>query len=165
MMLQVVMLRNSIKVCLICGLCASVQLVLAQAPVPIQLTADSVALDEGRSVYQGQVELRQGEMQILADQITVQQDAQQQPRRLIAVGKPVRFRHKAASGWIQAQAQRADYKVATEQLTLSGDVVLRQAGDVMKSDRVVYDRRRQVLKAGGAAAGKQRVQMTLQAAE
>jgi lipopolysaccharide export system protein LptA len=141
------------------------QLVSAQAPVPIQLTADSVALDEGRSVYRGQVELRQGEMHILADQITVQQDAQQQPRQLIAVGKPVRFRHKASSGWIQAQAQRADYKVATEQLTLTGDVVLRQAGDVMKSDRVVYDRRRQVLKAGIAAEGKQRVQMTLQAVE
>ncbi len=136
-----------------------------QAAVPIQLSADSVALDEQRSVYRGQVDLRQGDMQILADQITVQHDAQQQPRRLVALGTPVRFRHKASSGWIQAQAQRADYEVQSEELTLIGAVVLQQAGDVMKSDRVIYDRRRQVLKAGGAAAGKQRVQMTLQATE
>ncbi|MEL6711440.1 MAG: lipopolysaccharide transport periplasmic protein LptA [Pseudomonadota bacterium] len=134
-------------------------------PVPIQLSADSVALNEGQSIYRGQVDLRQGNMQILADQITVQHDAQQQPSRLIARGTPVRFRQKTASGWIQAQAQRADYLVQSAQLTLSGEVVLRQAGDVMQSDRVIYDRRRQILKAGGAAAGKQRVQMTLQATE
>lgn len=136
-----------------------------QAPVPIQLSADSVALDEGRSVYRGQVDLRQGDLQILADQITVQYDAQQQPHRLVALGKPVRFRHKSSSGWIQAQAQRADYAVHRAQLTLTGEVVLRQAGDVMKSDRMIYDWRRQVLKAGSAADGQQRVQMTLQVTE
>jgi len=125
-----------------------------------------VALDTGHSVYRGQVELRQGDMQILADQITVQHDAQQQPRRLMALGQPVRFRQKAASGgWIQAQAQQVDYVVQSAQLTLIGKVVLRQNGDVMQSDRIVYDRQRQILKAGTAAAGKQRVQMTLQATE
>ncbi len=159
------MFRQVIKGLLLLVWMGWVQAASEPTPVPIQLSADSVALDEQRSVYLGQVSLQQGDMQILADQITVYHDAQQQPRRLVALGKPVRFRHQASSGWVQAQAQRADYAVHSEELTLIGEVVLRQAGDVMKTDRVIYDRRRQVLKAGGAAAGKQRVQMTLQAVE
>ena len=132
---------------------------------PIQLVADSVSMDEGQrtSVYRGQVELRQGSLWVRADQVRVQHDKNNKPIKLIAVGSPARFQQGTADAIVKASAKRAEYVVRSAQLTLSGDATLIQAGDTIESDRIVYNRQQNILKAGNAADGKQRVQIMLQA--
>jgi lipopolysaccharide export system protein LptA len=44
-----------------------------------------------------------------------------------------------------------------------GDAVLIQGKDSMRSDRIVYDRVKSVVKAGAAAKGKQRVRISIEA--
>ena len=129
---------------------------------PVQLEADSVDIDEGKgtSVYRGDVDLRQGSMRLQADQVTVKHQGRR-PDRIIAVGS-VRFQQDSGKGMVRARARKAEYEVNSELLTLIGRASLTQAGDTMKSDRIVYDRVHHKVRAGTAAKGRQRVHITIQ---
>ena len=131
---------------------------------PIELAADSVDIDEskGRSIYRGDVDLRQGTMRVLADVVTVHQ-AKRRPTKIIAEGKPVKFRQQSEKGPVKGEAKRVEYEVDSENLVMIGNAVLIQGGDSMRSDRIVYDRIRSVVKAGAAAKGKQRVRIKIEA--
>lgn len=130
---------------------------------PIELAADSVDINEttGVSIYRGDVDLKQGSMRVLADEVQIFQKGRQ-PAKVIATGKPVRFEQAAANGLVKARARKAEYEVNSENLLLTGDAVLIQGKDTMQSDRIVYDRVRAQVKAGAAADGKQRVKITIQ---
>ncbi len=130
---------------------------------PIELAADSVDIDEGKglSVYRGDVDLRQGTIHLRADVVTVHQDGRK-PRKIVAEGRPVKFRQQTPDGPVKGEAQRVEYEVNSENLVLIGDAVLVQNKDSMRSDRIVYDRVKSVVKAGAAAQGKQRVQISIE---
>lgn len=131
---------------------------------PIELAADSVDIDEskGVSVYKGDVDLRQGSIRVRADVVTVQQNGRK-PAKIIAEGRPVKFEQQSNKGPVKGEAQRVEYEVDSENLLLAGDAVLIQGKDSMRSDRIVYDRVRSVVKAGAAAKGKQRVRISIEA--
>ncbi|MCP5305202.1 MAG: lipopolysaccharide transport periplasmic protein LptA [Chromatiaceae bacterium] len=130
---------------------------------PIELSADYADIDEakGISVYKGDVDLRQGTLRLRADVLTVHH-AGRKPSKMIAEGKPVHFEQQSDEGPVKGQSRRAEYEVNTENLVLIGDAVVVQNKDTMRSDRIVYDRVHSVVKAGAAAQGKQRVQITIQ---
>ena len=130
---------------------------------PIQLAADSVDVDEGTgiSLYQGNVDLRQGNMQMLADKVRIKYQGRQ-PKKIFAYGKPVHFTQKTDEGLVAAQALRAEYIVNSDFLTLIDKASVTKNGDTMNSDRITYDRVHHKIKAGAAASGKQRVQITIQ---
>ena len=130
---------------------------------PIELAADSVDVDEGRgiSVYRGDVDLRQGSIRLLADIVTVRQQARK-PNRVIAEGS-VRFSQQNERGRsVNALADRLEYAVNSEVLELTGNASLTQGADTMKSDRIVYDRVQHKVLAGAAAQGKERVRIIIQ---
>lgn len=133
---------------------------------PIELAADSVDIDEARgtSVYRGDVDLRQGSMRLRADVVTVHQQGRK-PSRIVAEGGPVRFEQSSSEGPVKGEANRLEYEVDSENLVLSGNALLVQGQDSMRSDRIVYDRVKSVVKAGAAAQGKQRVRISIQAPE
>jgi lipopolysaccharide export system protein LptA len=130
---------------------------------PIELAADSVDVDEGKgiSTYRGNVDLRQGSMKLLADTVHIRQ-RNNKPNHITAIGS-VRFTQKDPKGrTIKAASKRAEYEVNSEILELTGKASLTQAGDTMRSDRIVYDRVKHKVRAGAAAKGKQRVRITIQ---
>jgi lipopolysaccharide export system protein LptA len=129
---------------------------------PIELAADSVDINEatGVSVYRGDVDLRQGSMHLRADVVTVHQEGRR-PTRVVAEGRPVRFEQQSARGPVKGEARRVEYEVDSENLVLAGDALLVQGQDSMRSDRILYDRMRAVVKAGAAAQGKQRVRISI----
>lgn len=129
---------------------------------PIELAADSVDIDEGKglSVYRGDVDLRQGSIRLRADVVTVYQDGRK-PSKIVAEGRPVRFEQQSDQGPVKGEARRIEYAIDSENLLLAGDAVLQQGPDSMRSDRIVYDRVRSVVKAGAAAQGKQRVRIAI----
>jgi lipopolysaccharide export system protein LptA len=130
---------------------------------PIELAADSVDINEGEglSIYRGDVDLRQGSMRLRADVVTVHHRGRD-PSRVVAEGRPVRFEQASTRGPVEGQARRVEYEIASENLELTGDAVLKQGQDTMRSDRIVYDRVRAVVKAGAAAEGKERVRISIQ---
>ena len=130
---------------------------------PIELAADSVDIDEakGVSVYRGDVDLRQGSIHLLADVVTVRH-ADRKPSKIVAEGRPVKFRQQSERGPVNGEAKQVEYEIASENLVLAGDAVLIQGKDTMRSDRIVYDRVRAVVKAGAAANGKQRVRISIE---
>ena len=130
---------------------------------PIELTADFADIDEskGRSLYRGNVDIRQGTMQLLADEVTILH-SERRPTRMIAEGRPVKFRQQTTDGTVRGEARRAEYEMSNENLVLIGDAVVYQNQDTMRSDRIVYDRVKSVVKAGAAADGQSRVRITIQ---
>lgn len=131
----------------------------------IELEADSVDIreSEGISVYQGNVILRQGSIEVNADKVTVQHKSGK-PTKVLATGSPVRFRQRPGDGKpdINGQADQVEYRVDSEELILSGKARLSQGKDSFASDRIVYDRVKAVVKAGAAAKGSERVRITIQ---
>lgn len=130
---------------------------------PIELAADSVDFNEaeGLSIYKGDVDLRQGSIRLRGDVVTVYQ-AGRDPQKVVAEGRPVKFEQRVEKGLVKGEALRVEYEVASENIILIGDAVLDQGKDSMRSDRIVYDRVKSVVKAGAAAKGKQRVHISIQ---
>lgn len=132
----------------------------------IELEADSVDIreSEGFSVYQGNVVLRQGSIEVMADKVTVDHK-DGKPSKVVASGNPVRFRQSPGDDKpdIKGQANQVEYRVDSEELILSGKARLTQGKDSFASDRIVYDRVKAVVKAGAAAKGSERVRITIQA--
>jgi lipopolysaccharide export system protein LptA len=62
---------------------------------------------------------------------------------------------------IKGEGLRLEYMVQNEEVILTDQAVLRQGQDSFRSDRIVYDRVNAKLKAGAAAAGKQRVRVQI----
>ena len=144
-------------------LCGASQALESDREQPIELAADSVDIDEGKgvSVYRGDVDLRQGTMRLLADVVTVHQVGRR-PEQIVAEGRPVKFYQQSTDGPVKGEARRVEYAVGSENLVLIGDAVLVQNQDSMRSDRIVYDRVKSVVKAGAAAQGKQRVHISIE---
>lgn len=133
---------------------------------PIEVEADGVDLNEGtgQSVYHGNVILRQGTIRLEADRVTVFHRGSK-PSKVVAEGNPVKFwqRPPGQGKEIRGTAKRTEYQVDSEELLLIGNAYLAQGEDSFRSDRIVYDRVAERIKAGAAAQGKQRVRMTINA--
>jgi lipopolysaccharide export system protein LptA len=131
---------------------------------PIDLEADSVELDEGKelSIYNGNVVLKQGTLQLQADKVTVHHKGAK-PMRVEADGRPVRFQQlpDKSTQPVKGEALKAVYDVDSAELLLSGNAVLSQGRDTFRSDRITYDRVKSVIKGGAAAKGKERVRITV----
>ena len=132
---------------------------------PIYIEADSVDIDDrrGTSTYRGNVELTQGTIRITADKITVSK-RQGKSDHIEATGNPVTFRQKTDSknGLVTGQAKKSEYDADSEVLYLVDQATLTQGKDTFKSDRIIYDRAKAVVKAGASAKGKQRVRVTIE---
>ncbi len=132
---------------------------------PIEIEADGVEIDDGKqlSIYQGAVELRQGSMHLWADKVTVYHKASRHPNRIIAVGKPARYRQLTDEKGteVKAKAMRMEYDANSEEVILIDQAKLTQGSDSFSSDRIVYDRTKALVKAGASAKGKQRVKISI----
>lgn len=129
---------------------------------PVEIEADSGDLDQAtnRTIYQGNVKITQGTMELLADKVVVQYKGSK-PHEIIATGRPARFKQLPARGkeWIKGSGRRIVYRIHSDEVVLSGGAELLQNRDSFRSDRIVYDRKAGRLKAGAAAGGKSRVKV------
>ncbi len=133
---------------------------------PIDVAADHMDIDDasGKSVYRGNVRLSQGSLTLRAGRVTViQAQKEGQSSRVIAEGRPAILSQikDGSKERIEGRANRLEYSVNSKILLLIGNASLNQGGNTFKSDRIVYDRAKAVVKAGASANGKQRVRVTL----
>ena len=127
----------------------------ADLSAPVEVAADNLAVNQsdGSAVFTGNVVIGQGEMRLSAQKVTV----------IYAAGGQDRIRALRAEGGVTlvsgpdaAEAQAADYDVESGLVTLTGQVLLTQGGNVLAGDRVTVDL------ASGTARADGRVRSVLQ---
>jgi lipopolysaccharide export system protein LptA len=133
---------------------------------PIDVSSDRMDIDDnsGKSVYRGNVRLRQGTLSLTAGTLTViQSPGEGKSSKIIAEGRPAILRQikDGTKEQIEGRANRMEYTVNSKLLVMTGNASLRQGGEIFKSDRIVYDRAKARIKAGASAKGKERVRITI----
>lgn len=156
------------RLCLVLTLIAAVPAAALEGDEeqPLYIEADAAELDDRQSMslYIGNVEVQQGSMQIYADEVMVHHAANRQPRKIIALGKPVRYRQLLDDDpeEVRGRALRMEYEAERDEITLIDEAVLTQGEDRFASDRIVYNRQTERVVAGSSAQGRERVKIKLE---
>jgi lipopolysaccharide export system protein LptA len=132
---------------------------------PMHLEADSLSVDEASGVvlYEGSVEITQGSLKMWADRLWIHRH-KGKTGKLICEGSPVRFRQLPDKGGeeVRGQARRVEIHEQRNELLLIDEASLEQGSNSFSSDRIIYNREKAVVRAGGSAQGKQRVQVVIE---
>lgn len=130
---------------------------------PLQVAADSAHFDEktGIATYRGAVVIRQGTLEVRADDLVITLDKEGNVTNTVARGKPARYQQQTdpKKGLVTAEAARIDYDLKDEVITLTGQARLRQEGASFQGATITYAIARQQVDAKGDASS--RVQLVL----
>jgi lipopolysaccharide export system protein LptA len=131
---------------------------------PIQIEADKATIDDqGNSIYEGNVYLHQGTLQLRGSRMSLTLN-NKRIERITLDGSPATFsqRPDGADTDQQADAGHIEYLTASQHLLLQGNAVVRQSGrEEFRSERIEVNLRDNTVEAGGAGTGN-RVHITLQ---
>lgn len=127
----------------------------ADTKAPVEVSADSLSVNQstGLATFSGNVVIGQGQMRLSAASVQVEYVAgsNQRIRRLHATGGVT-----LVSGPDAAEAQDAVYEVDSGNVTLTGNVLLTQGGNVMSGEKMLVNL------ASGTASVEGRVRTILQ---
>ena len=147
--------RLSTQVCMLALLASLLPAVIAQAlpddrDQPIRITADTAIRDEkqGVTVYNGNVHMIQGSLDILADTITIYHETDQADK-IIAEGKPARMEQKPAvdEPLVRARAEIIEYYKLEDRVHLKVNAHIDQDGASVTGDSIEYFIAEQLVKA------------------
>lgn len=114
-------------------------------PDPLRLHARHVQLDQKTDTvtYVGDVRVWRGQDLAMRAARAVATRHRQTGKfdKVVATGQPVTVRHRPPDldEDIHLQARQAEYDIPADKVYFSGDVLLRQDGDVIKSDHLHYN--------------------------
>ncbi len=131
---------------------------------PIYIEANSAFYDEksDRSTYTGNVVLIQGSLKVLSDKM-VAYLPNGEVEKVIFYGNPVRFwqKPKPDEEEIHGTSKRAEYYLDKEVIVLIDDAVVFHGTNKYTSDRIEYNQKTGVIKAGEARSDTKRVKIIL----
>ena len=130
---------------------------------PMHIEADHADINDqtGVHVYTGNVVVTQGSMRLTADRLTLQiEDGEIQEG--VALGEPATYKQRPDNKDedVYAESLRMEYYAVDERIILIDAAEVTQAGDVFRSQRIVYDVAGDVVNAGDGDGD--RVRITLQ---
>ena len=142
------------------GMPATAIAVPVDAEQPMHIRAQAAEFDHsnGRAVYLGGVEVRQGTLQVTGERMTVHYlDARLV--RITASGEPARYRQGSAEdgGLVRASASRITYHPGKERIELSGKARLARANNDVAGETIHYDIASGTVDAEAAGQGPVRV--------
>lgn len=109
---------------------------------PVNLEADRVDLDDAKkeAIFEGNVTLTQGTLQIKADKVIVKQDADGFQYG-IAFGKPATFRQKREGfdEYIEGFAERLEYDGKVEKMQMFTNARIQRGTDEVRGDYISYN--------------------------
>lgn len=139
------------------------------AGAPIEVEADRRDLDDraGTAVYTGDVDIRQGSMQLTGARVEIQRNDQGQLTRATATGERAYIEQKPAPDepLVRGWGRTIVYHVAERRIELIDRAELHQGGDTFDGGYLEYFLDRRVVQARSGAEGieeRQRVRMTLE---
>lgn len=133
---------------------------------PIHIQSDSATHDQrqGRTIYEGSVQLTQGTLRILADRITIQTSDNNEVEWLEAEGSPAHFEQQPNidEELLTARADFVRYSAGDRQVLLLRNAWLEQDGATMRGNRIDYDMELEIVKAQGETGSAQpRIEMVI----
>lgn len=137
---------------------------------PIHLESDRVVVDDiaQTSVFEGNVELTQGTLQIDADKIVLTEDKQGY-KHCTATGNLAHFRqkHEGSAEYMEGYGKRIEYDTRTETVDFFVQARVKRAQDDVKGDHIAYSTRTEIFQVSGDPANindpnKGRVHMVIQ---
>lgn len=146
--------------------CTSAMALSSDRNQAITIHSDSAERDEikGTTTYSGNVVMQQGSMRIDAEEVVIVND-KSKVTQIVATGNPARYQQKPSEdeGPVVAQANRLEYNIAQDTLHLIDNALLQQEGTSLSGNRIDYDVKKSVVKAGGDASQNERVKMVIPA--
>lgn len=111
-----------------------------QQPMDISAdNTDAVMEDNGMSVLQGNVSIRQGTLEVNADRAEVHRVAGD-IQRIVLTGAPARLKQVSDTGEaMEAQARQVTYTLSEDIMLLTGAVEVRQPRGTLSGETVRYD--------------------------
>ena len=135
---------------------------------PVEVEADRLDLDQraGTAVYTGDVDIRQGEMQLRGERVEIERNEAGELSKATSTGERAYLRHQAEGqdGPTEGWARRIIYHVAERRVELIDQAELIQLEDTFTGGRLEYFIDREVIQARSDVDGSepQRIRMTLQ---
>jgi lipopolysaccharide export system protein LptA len=131
---------------------------------PMLIEADSAELDDkkGISIYKGNVKVTQGTLVLTGEIMTVHNNGDD-ISKVVVEGAPATYKQRpdGKEHDINAQALLMEYFKSPEKVILNKEATVEQEGDVLHSERIIYDIDKDQVIAGGDTPN-QRVRITLQ---
>jgi len=130
----------------------------------IEVEADSLELRDGEnlSIYQGNVRLIQGSLEISSDKLVIRFNAAREIELMEMTGAPARFRQlDDERREMLGQARRINYVESKSLLELLDEARFSHAGDTIESDRIQINTEDNSIQAGSADSSE-RVKMLIQ---
>lgn len=128
---------------------------------PVQVSANTATADgkTGIATYRGNVVVKQGTLEIRADEIIITTDKKGAILSTVSKGNPARYQQQPdpKKGIVTAEALRIDYDARSENIKLTGNARLKQDGSSFSGQTITYDSLRQQVNAKGD--GSNRVQL------
>ena len=147
------------------GLVLPVHALSNDARQPIDIEADTATYEErkGETLYSGNVKASQGSLEVRGDRMVVH-DKGGKTEKIVVTGNPMRLKQTPDAGKedIRGTAQRSEYFPVTGILILYDQAQVWQGQNSTSSDRIEYDIKNGLFKAGIAGSGHQRVHVRLQ---
>lgn len=133
-----------------------------QQPIAVVSQQQSIAFNDHRMVFSGQVVVTQGSMVIRADRAVVTRTNNQPGwERVEATGSPVTFYQQLDNQQIISGSGRClRYNAQTGMMILQQQAMLKMGDNQMDGNRITYDLHKQQVQAASQANG--RVKMVLQ---
>jgi lipopolysaccharide export system protein LptA len=136
-------MRHSLMLALL--LCTTSTIALAEkadSSKPIEVNADSASLDQkqGVNVFEGNVVITQGTLNMRAQKTITTQDASGR-QQLLATGSPVYFRQKldGKNEYVDGHASRVDYDSANNTVVLTGKAQVKRGKDIVNGEQITYN--------------------------
>ena len=129
---------------------------------PISITADSAEIDDiaGTSIYRGNVRIAQGSILLTGDMVVLE-TINKKIHKITSEGNLSTFRQVRDDGeTVHAQAQKMVYTVSKNEVVLTRNAKLTEAGNTLASERIVFHVDKKTV-SGGSPAGKGRVSITV----
>jgi len=147
--------RRAAACCLLAALAAGAAAEKADRDKPVNLEADRVTIDDSKkiAVFEGNVVLTQGTLQIRGDRMEVRQD-KKGFRQGITWGSPAHFRQKREGfdEHIEGWAERIEYDGRAESVQMFNRAQLKRGQDEVRGNYISYDSRSEFFQVTGAGS-------------
>ncbi len=142
----------------------------ADSTKPIEIEANRMSADDARrmNVFEGNVVVTRGTLNIRADRIVVRQDAEGN-QFATATGNPVRFRQRQDAKppekegvWLEGEAKRMELDERSGKIELFEAARVNRGGDEVKGNYILVDQRSDFFTVTPGRGGDGRVRATIQ---
>lgn len=147
---------------------ATAQTAATNAEQPIQIEADRAEITEqtGVSVYSGNVNLTQGDLEMEAERLEIRREGGNGDIYALLTGSPARLRQPTEGGeTVKATAQRIEYRSGDRSINLQGNAEFVRGRDRVSGQSIRYDANARKLQASGPGTDGGRVQIIIQPGE